>query len=536
MFFTSEDKPLLLENHFKGKTCFLVLSGPSLNSLDLGKMKQPGIITFGVNNVVKAFRPNMWTMVDDVQNFMISTYLDPKIMKFIPLPKHSHTLFDNTTWQESAVKVQDCPNVVYYKRNDAFNADTYLTEDTINWGNSKDLGGGRSVMLAAIRIIYLLGFRTVYLVGADFSMSDTKKYAFEQDRTAGSIKCNNSTYRKLNERFAILRPKFEAAGFQVFNSTFGSGLTAFDYVPYAEAVKLALQGFPDTLKETSAGMYDRSAKLRDAENRKTHGIIYYNSGKSCLVRLAVSISSLRKVTDWPTTILCDAASYDDCIKIGNQFNVDVKIADMAVNNRNDALLNRCLLHKYTPYKTNIYIDADTLILKDAFLKLHKEADRFGFVLAQFADWTPKTGVIAKRIAEWSNITDTRKAMDYLFAINCGVFAFKTDSKLMADWYDFARKGDKFFIPDEVGCQIMLPDYPHNVVDSSFNLSCKFGRITKRTKIIHYHGRKHCRIENGVYLHKSDLWYAEFDKIKHFPCVAENVQYDKALVENLGRRL
>ncbi len=530
MFYNYAHKPLPIENTYKNQTCFLILSGPSLNDLDLKRLKQPGIVTFGVNNSPKAFRPDLWTSGDSVKNFMISIYRDPRIRKFITHAKKNNTLFDNIAWKESHLKVSDCPNVVYHHLNTQFDPETYLKLDTVSWGRQRGDGGCRSVMLAAVRIIYSLGFKKVFIIGADFKMEEGHKYAFDQDRTQGSMKNNNNAYKKLNERFDMLRPVFEKEGFYVFNSTPNSGLKSFDYVSYDSAVKIALKGFPDPSTEPSGGMYDRSAKLREEERRKTHGIIYYNAKKAYLVRLAVSISSLRKVYDGSIMIACDDESYDECKKIAKKFDTDVRIIDFSTISRNDCLFNKTFLYQFTPYKTNIYFDSDTLILKGTVTKLFKAADEHDFVTTQFSDWTPKTRIIKKRISEWKDITDVSKALKYPYAVNTGVFAFKTDSKLMLDWYDMAVKGKDFFIPDEISCQIMLPDYKHHTTGASFNMSCKFGKVHARTAVIHYHGNKHCRI-NGSYQYNSEYWYKEFDEIKSF--VKHNIKYDRQLRKHIG---
>lgn len=532
MFYNVENKKLPIEKTFKNQTCFLILSGSSLNSFDLDKLRQPGIMTFGVNNSPKIFRPDLWTSGDNVQNFMISIYKDPKIRKFITYAKRNEFLFDNTKWIKSNLTVSDCPNVTYYVLDDCFTPETYLTNDTVSWGRSRETGGCRSVMLAAIRIIYELGFRKLFILGADFKMTTINKYAFKQDRSAGSIRSNNNAYLKLNERFNALRPIFEKNNFYVFNCYKESGLKSFEYIPFDTAIKIAIKDFPDVLTEPSEGMYDREAKLREEERKKTHGILYYNAGKGCLVRLAVSLSSLRKKYDGSVTILCDNESYPECKKMAEYFNVDIKEIDFSAHARNVILFNKCLLYKYTPYKFNIFLDADTLILKDTIRKLFKEVELNEFVTVQFSDWTPKTSVINKRINEWKDIIDVTKALEYSFAINTGVFAFKTDSQLMGNWYEVALKGEKFFIPDEVSCQILLPNYKHKTVSANFNMSCKHGRLGSRTAIIHYHGKKHCRIENEKYLYHSDLWYKEFDIIRTKGFVFDNIKYDNMLVSNI----
>jgi len=535
MFLTADSTPLPIENDFKGQSCFLILSGPSLNTIDLEKLTRPGIITFGINNSPKKFRPDLWTMGDEVGNFMISIWMDPKIKKLVPIAKATHDLFDNTTWKQSHLKVKDCPNVVYFERNDNFNHETFLTEPTINWGCSRELGGCRSVMLMAVRIIHLLGFNKLFLLGCDFKMDESHKYAFPQDRSPGSIYSNNSAYKKLNERFTLLRPVFEKAGFYVFNSTPDSGLKAFDYVPFDAALKIATKDFPDTITERSEGMYDREAKLREIERQKSRTVLYYNAGNSYLTRLAVSISSLRNVYTGNTTILCDAGSFTECSRIAKYFSAECKAVDFSMSDRNTRLFNKTVLHQFTSYPTNLYLDADTLVVKDPG-KLFKAVEANEFVVTQFADWTPKTTVVEKRIREWKDIMPIDKAMEYPYAINTGVFAFTKDSGIMKAWFNAAVKGADLFIPDEISCQVLLPDFKHFTANASFNTSCKYGRMNRKTKIIHYHGNKHCRIADGKYLFHSDLWYREFDRIKHLDFVKDNIQFDNKLMENIGAHI
>ena len=126
-------------------------------------MKKPGVITYGVNNGPATFRPNFWSCVDDPQRFLKSIWLDPLITKFVPHAHAEKPIFDGETWEDLRVDgkkvfVGECPNCVFFHRNEKFEPSRWLFEDKINWGNSKQYGGGRSVMLPALRILFLLGF------------------------------------------------------------------------------------------------------------------------------------------------------------------------------------------------------------------------------------------------------------------------------------------------------------------------------------------------------------------------------------------
>jgi hypothetical protein len=228
----------------------------------------PGVITMGVNNSPKTFRPNLWVIGDDVKSFIRSIWLDPKIMKFCPFPKLEHTLFNSDTWEEMNTKVSECPNMWFFERNEHFTTDTFLTEPTLNWGehsNSTDefgIKGKRSVMLFAIRILHTLGFKKVYLLGCDFKMNEEYTYHFEQARAKGSINSNNQTYQALNMRFDSLKDKFKQTGFEIYNCNPESNLGSFEHVPFIEAIGQIIRYFPDTENERTEGLYDRKANER----------------------------------------------------------------------------------------------------------------------------------------------------------------------------------------------------------------------------------------------------------------------------------
>lgn len=266
VLYTSKGHSVSLEDHYKGDQAFLVLSGPSSNALDLkGTLEgKRGVVTMCVNNSWSLLRPTLWTAVDDPNTFLDAGWKDPGITKFVPYGKEESRLglkMPDGSFRWSGRKVGQMPNIWFYKRNDRFDPDTYLNEDTVNWGCHQNITdklgcrGSRSVMMAAIRILYYLGFRTIYLVGADFQMNERMKYAFRQDRERGSIKGNNNTYRDLNIRYKHMRPMMEAAGLRVFNTNPKSRLEAFDMIDYKEAIAKTAGRFEGASLDT-LGWYD----------------------------------------------------------------------------------------------------------------------------------------------------------------------------------------------------------------------------------------------------------------------------------------
>lgn len=235
-------------------------------------LSRPGFVSMGVNNSPKTFRPNLWTCVDEPDHFLRSIFLDPRITKFCPVGKRDKLLFDSDRWEFTGVKTRDCPAMNYYVlTHDGF-PDGFLTRPDFYWGgwspkDAKSRGldpepemiGGRSVMHVAIKLLYVLGFTRVFLLGADFRMDEQNHYSFDQNRHAGSVKGNNSTYAKLNHRFAVLRPQFEAAGFHVYNCTPGSHLDAFERMDFMDAADLVQSEFGvDVKHERTYGLYERA--------------------------------------------------------------------------------------------------------------------------------------------------------------------------------------------------------------------------------------------------------------------------------------
>lgn len=279
MLFTRDGHNIWEADMYRGKSAFLILGGPSFGELIKssiminGKridvrsaLSSPGFITMSTNNAVKSFRTDLWTSVDSPTHFMKSIWLDPKIKKYVPFDHTEKFIFDNEKWEMTNIKVGDCPNVAFYRRNEKFQPNQFMTENTFNWGNHSDFGGGRSVMLVAIRLLYYLGIRKVFLLGCDFNMNSNTKYHFEQDRTDSSIKGNNESFSKMTEWFKILRPKFESLGYEVYNCNENSALTTFPFIDFSEAYSLATYGFTkDVINERTHGLYERESEEKKAK-------------------------------------------------------------------------------------------------------------------------------------------------------------------------------------------------------------------------------------------------------------------------------
>jgi len=243
--YTSDFDSISLGGFYKGRSAFLVLSGPSLNNIDLSLLDRRGIVTMGVNNSWTVHRPTLWTCVDDPGRFIDTGWKDPGVLKFVPVCHWGRKLriqAKDGLLRDSSFRVAQMPSVLFFRRSNHFDHERFLTGDTVPWGNdpkstdSLGIKGKRSVMLVALRLLHHLGFRKVYLVGCDFKMGTDRKYAFDEAREAAAIKHNNVLYDSLTRRFEALLPHFEKHRFRVVNCSPGSELGVFERMAYADAI------------------------------------------------------------------------------------------------------------------------------------------------------------------------------------------------------------------------------------------------------------------------------------------------------------
>src|SRR3990172_5172136 len=263
-FFSRSLHPVDLSNLFRGAHCFLVLSGPSLKTMDLSGLRRRGIMTGGVNNSPAIVRPTIWTYVDPAFKFHDGIWRDPGVLKFVPV-QHIHgcplkqKVNGTIDWlwrdgkQGKHVYPADMPSVFGYRRNASMEVSRFLSEETITYGRDKKYGAriGKprliSVFACVLKLLYALGIRDVYLLGADFTMSPERPYAFEQSKSVGGAVGCNRVFKQLDALCQELLPTFEEAGYRVWNCTPGSGLTAFPALDYTSALTLASGNVPQEL-------------------------------------------------------------------------------------------------------------------------------------------------------------------------------------------------------------------------------------------------------------------------------------------------
>jgi len=224
------------------------------------------------------------------------------------------------------------------------------------------------------------------------------------------------------------------------------------------------------------------------------GVIYYNRGISCVVRLIVSIKSLRQYYSGPITVFLEDADISNLQDFLDKYHVDIFHVDP--EKLDNSYVRKIAISKLSPYDKTVFIDADTLVVGDVD-ELFNDIDTHDLCVTQFCNWVSNGRAISRRIkgfAKYLPQNTLEKALSYGPAVNTGIYSFPKNSVMFEEWLELAKLGQsgKLYIPDEIACQILLHKYNVKILESKFNVSVKFGINQSDKRIIHYHGRKHCR--------------------------------------------
>jgi len=224
---------------------FLVCGGPSLLTVDYGRLAERGIASLAVNNAAAIAPVRAMVYADPPEKFHHGVFFDPAIMKFAPhkhLENRVRAKLADGSFKLTAYRPCDCPSVWGYYRSATWDPDTFLMSESALWGNRKaaaNMNGRPQILFTffvGLRLLHYLGCPRVYLLGADFRMEPGFGYAWAPAESDKLIAGNNDHYRIASVMLAELKPRLDAAGFGVFNVNPESRLTVFPYVPFGEAL------------------------------------------------------------------------------------------------------------------------------------------------------------------------------------------------------------------------------------------------------------------------------------------------------------
>lgn len=240
-FYSNNSKKMKsFKNKFKGKRCFIIGNGPSLNLIDLEKLN--GEYTFGVNSIFyktesTGFKPTFYVVEDghvvddnisEINKYSVEYKFFPSVYKG-KLKKSANTTFFNMNRGFYEINSPNC------------NLPRFSTDC------SQRIYCGQSVTIINLQLAYYMGFEEVYLIGMDFSYHIPDSAEIDGDSiTSNEDDCNHFDPRyfgkgkkwhdpKLDNVLASYKMNklvFEHFGRKIYNATIDGKLEVFERIDF----------------------------------------------------------------------------------------------------------------------------------------------------------------------------------------------------------------------------------------------------------------------------------------------------------------
>lgn len=229
-----------LRNQFRGKRCFIIGNGPSLNMIDLSKLNNE--FTFAVNGIFykteeMGFRPFFYVVEDphvikDNQHIISKYQTREGGIKF--LPSRYRPIFLNVKGTVCFLNL----NRGFYEEQSA-----YFEVPRFSVDATRNVYCGQSVTIVNLQLAYYLGFQVVYLIGMDFSYSvpqttivDGNTFEsteddvnhFHPDYFGKGKKWHDPKLENVMKSYKLCKLMFELDGRKIVNATIGGNLNEFE--------------------------------------------------------------------------------------------------------------------------------------------------------------------------------------------------------------------------------------------------------------------------------------------------------------------
>lgn len=237
IFFSENERKLVgLQGVHKGKRCFIIGNGPSLNHIDLKLMANE--FTFGVNAIYTnyenmGFYPSFYVVEDifvaedrahEINEYHQSRKFYGNYLRYCLKPDA------DTYWL----------NVKLYGRYKGF---PKFSENA-----SRMVFAGGTVSYICMQLAFYMGFEEVYLVGFDHSYTIPKEALtkgtsitstgddpnhFNKDYFGKGKRWHDPKVDRMEEAYKRAREHYENNGRKIYNATFGGKLEVFERVDYS---------------------------------------------------------------------------------------------------------------------------------------------------------------------------------------------------------------------------------------------------------------------------------------------------------------
>jgi len=162
----------------------LVCGGPSMNSIDLSKLRGPNKTIFGLNNTYPKVYPDVWLGVDDPHCYNRHVFYEP----FIKILRGGY----NDRLCEGR-EIYSLPNLFYASLDHCKYVDLFHRFSK----NTGKFVWHWDAFTLAINIILYMGYREIYLVGCDLSTEKSVYHSPDQTIPEELVSYNQSLYDKL---------------------------------------------------------------------------------------------------------------------------------------------------------------------------------------------------------------------------------------------------------------------------------------------------------------------------------------------------
>lgn len=221
---------------YKGKRCFILGNGPSLNQTDLSLLKDE--YTFGCNKISllyekRHWHPSFYVMVSS--DIWRLDWLDA-VRKSIDLdiPCFLRDVYINETIENFYQTARALDNVYFLNCEGARKGypypDSYWSYDiskkSTKWG---------TILLTCIQIATYMGFEEIYLLGCDLGFSKADQGEIVNfDPEYNPVNYDSNGDRHSYEAHVLAKRMTEKVGTKIFNATVGGSLEVYPRKNYSE--------------------------------------------------------------------------------------------------------------------------------------------------------------------------------------------------------------------------------------------------------------------------------------------------------------
>jgi hypothetical protein len=236
------------------------------------------------------------------------------------------------------------------------------------------------------------------------------------------------------------------------------------------------------------------------------GVIYLLTDIQLAARLVVSLYSLRRWYGGPITVF---TTRPDSHAIGSRCALDhhLRVRQERCSERpgvgyTSSYLTKTLILEQSPYRTNLFLDADTIVngdLSDVFA----EARSVPLVATNFCGWSTMNEPTFRYLQRWRALQEgivgrrfaIKKRIDQLTSnhypsINSGVFAFRRVPRMLRRWDALTLAAKDLPNPDEIALQLMLLETDHRILGHQYNCHPHAWHNAFEPRIWHFAGRSH----------------------------------------------